>query len=287
MTQQTKHIEVVPYNPQWPTMFGEEAAFLKSALGKNCIEIHHIGSTSVPHLSAKQDLDILCIVDSLPQSLSLEKHGYVFKGEFNIPLRNFFSKNTSHSKVNLHVVEPNHGFITLNLMFRDYLRNHEKTRYAYENLKKTLLQDPSSFQRVDGKWARYTLEKNVFIKNVLEKAGFSGISLNFCTHYQEWEAYHRIKEEQIFKPMEVLYNPHHPSLRADNHYHLVLYKGIHIVSIAHVEVLDNKEAILKSLVSDPVHKEEDFETIMIKQLENWVHSRQWILRIPERSPLKP
>ena len=275
MTRPLKHIEVVPYNPQWPQMFEEEAALIKSVLKNHCLEIHHIGSTSVPNLSAKQDLDILCVVDTLPSSLSLQEYGFVFKGELNIPLHYLFSKNTSFSKVNLHVVEPDHGFIALNIMFRDYLRNNEAARLAYENLKKDLIQDPSSFERVDGKWSGYTLGKDAFIKDILEKTGFSGVSMNLCTHYQEWEAYHRIKEEQIFNPRKMPYDRGHPSLLAKNHYHLILYKGVHIVSIAHVELLNDQEAELKSLATDTPYKGQSYETFMLSQLKKWDHLKKW------------
>ena len=49
--QQTKTIEVVPYNPAWPKMFAMEAEKIKQALGDSCTAIHHIGSTSVPELN--------------------------------------------------------------------------------------------------------------------------------------------------------------------------------------------------------------------------------------------
>lgn len=48
-----KTIKVVPYDPQWPELFEAEAEQIKQALGDNCVTIHHIGSTSVPGLSAK------------------------------------------------------------------------------------------------------------------------------------------------------------------------------------------------------------------------------------------
>lgn len=276
MTILTKNIKVVPYNPQWPHMFEEESSLIKKALGNHCIMVHHIGSTSVPGLSAKEDLDILCIVDSLPVSLALQESGYVFKGEFNIPLRSFFSKNTSHSKVNLHVVEPDHGFISLNLCFRDYLRTNEEARLAYGELKHRLVQDPTSFERVNGKWARYTLKKNTFIKDLLEKANFDGLAVNFCTHDEEWKSYHRIKEEQILTPIGISYDYNHKSLQAQDHYHLVFYKGINIMGIAHMEFLNDQEAILKSLAVDPPYKGQETEIFMKNFLIKWVryHGRQ-------------
>ena len=86
---------------------------IKDVLAKMAIEIHHIGSTSVAGLSAKKDLDIMLVIDCLQNSLLLQKIGYTFKGELNIPLRYYFSKNTNESKVNLHVCEKTHGFISL------------------------------------------------------------------------------------------------------------------------------------------------------------------------------
>jgi GrpB-like predicted nucleotidyltransferase (UPF0157 family) len=56
-----KHIEVVQYNDDWPKMFEQEAASIKQALGNNCIEIHHVGSTSIPGLSAKPIIDIIAV----------------------------------------------------------------------------------------------------------------------------------------------------------------------------------------------------------------------------------
>lgn len=39
----TKHIEIVPYNHNWPQMFEAEATQITKALGNNLIAIHHIG----------------------------------------------------------------------------------------------------------------------------------------------------------------------------------------------------------------------------------------------------
>ena len=193
-----KIIEIVPYNPLWPQMFEDEMARIEQALGSHCLEIHHIGSTSVPGLSAKEDLDILCIVDDLKSSLSLQNTGYIFKGEFNIPLRCFFSKNTPSSKVNLHVVEPGHGFIALNLYFRDYLRSHEEARHSYSTLKHRLISDPASFERGKYGFPKYTLEKNKFIKSILDQTGFSGLVMNFCMHEEEWAAIRTFRQKYFF-----------------------------------------------------------------------------------------
>ena len=38
----TKHIEVLPYNPEWPFLFEAEAEKIREVLGDNCVELHHI-----------------------------------------------------------------------------------------------------------------------------------------------------------------------------------------------------------------------------------------------------
>ncbi len=265
-----KLIEVIPYNPNWPNMFAKEATFIKHILGEHCLEIHHIGSTSVPQLNAKQDLDILCIVDELQNSLILQNQGYNFKGELNIPLRYYFSKNTIQSKVNLHVVENGHGFIKLNLYFRDYLRDNDDARIAYAMLKDELLKDPASYIKTSSGFTGYSLGKNKFIKSILQKSGFNDFNVNFCMHDNEWVEYHRIREEQIFTPRQIVYDRNHPTISADNNYHFVLYKGIIIVSVAQIELLNTTEAALRSFATDTPYKKLGYGTYLMQMLEKWV-----------------
>lgn len=274
----TKHITICPYNPNWPHLFEAEARRLQDTLWPHLLEIHHIGSTAVPNLSAKEDLDIVGVVDQLSSALALQNIGYKFKGELNIPLRYFFSKNTPECKVNLHIVEADHGFKALNLSFRDYLRTHDEARQAYQDLKYHLIQDPTSFERVDGKFPRYTLKKHAFIISILEKAAFDGITINFCLHDREWNAYHRIREEQIFNPIHVVYDPHHPTLTAENHYHFVLYQGTEVVCVAQIEFLTKEVAVLRALATDEPYKNQGFGTYMMKTLEKWLalHGRKTI-----------
>src|SRR5580698_1970268 len=85
-------IEVVPYNPEWPQMFEAEAALIKKALGDNCIAIHHIGSTSIPGLSAKPIIDILPVVKDILKvdAKPIEALGYQAKGENGMAFRRYF-----------------------------------------------------------------------------------------------------------------------------------------------------------------------------------------------------
>ena len=264
-------MKIFPYNPKWPAMFERESKSISRILGDHCIDIHHIGSTSVTGISAKENIDIMCVVDSLKNSLNLRGLDYVFKGELNIPMRYYFVKSTAELKVNLHVVPANHGFIELNLCFRNYLRNNEKTRLAYQNLKYTLAKDPSSFERQNNSLPKYTLEKDAFIKSTLKEANYDGRTINFCTHYNEWKSYHRLKEQLLFKPLGIEYDQNHPTVLSENHHHLVLYKGVDIVSIAQVEILDDAIAVLRSLATDTPYQRRGYGAYFLSFLERWLH----------------
>jgi GNAT superfamily N-acetyltransferase len=203
----------------------------------------------------------------------LQNFGYVFKGELNIPLRYYFSKNTTQSKVNLHVVESGHGFIALNLCFRDYLRINADASLAYAQCKEQLLQDPQAYQKTGAGFTNYSLGKDQFIKGILEQAGFTGYHVNFCLHDNEWEAYHRIREKQIFNLIQVKYDRQHPVLTAANYYHLVLYKGIKIVSIAQVELISETAAVLRNLATDAPYQRQGHGVFLLKFLEQWLQHK--------------
>lgn len=215
----TKQIEVIPYQESWPVLFQKEAQKIKAALGNACVDVHHIGSTSVPGLAAKDTLDIVCVVTSLTASLKLQDIGYAFRGELNIPLRYYFTKRPPNQKVNLHVVEPGHGFIDLNLKFKQYLCQHEDVKNEYANLKYKLLKQPDSTQQLPGEFAAYTLRKNDFIKRVLNAANVQSVVLNFCMHELEWKAF----EELLALPKP---------LSEDAAFCFVLYAGTQIVGAA-------------------------------------------------------
>lgn len=278
--QKTKHIEIAPYNPDWPRQFEIESDLIKQTLGRHCIEVHHIGSTSIPGLSAKNILDILCVVDSLPESLALETVGYIHKGEYNIPRRAYFSKNKENTQVNLHVVEPDNGFITLNLCFRDYLRSHHEAREEYARLKETLLQDQTSYQKASNGFTGYALGKDEFIKGVLDKAGFEGISLNFCMHHREWAEYHRIRKEQIADLKGIIYDRDHPRFAAPNRYHFILYRGTKIIGIAEVEFISDNNCALRPFAIDVPYQNQGYGSLFLKMIEKWLkHKNQKTIQL--------
>lgn len=258
-----------PYNPNWPEIYQQQSKDIKSCLGEDFLEIHHIGSTSIPGMIAKEDVDILCVVKNLQKSMILKEIGYDFRGEYNIPLKYSFSKNTDQFKVNLHIVEDGHGFISLNLKFRDYLRSHKEAAKEYAELKQKLAQNPKSREKRWG-FSEYNLGKNVFIKDILAKAGFNDFIVNLATHDKEWEEYHRIRKAEIFEGEAFEYNPNHPTITAENHFHFVLYKGVQIVAVSHIEFWDKDTAILRPFATDSIQQKKGYGSFLLDFLEGWI-----------------
>jgi len=262
MNDKVSQIEIIPYDPNWPKQFQQVAEFLKKILGTHCLNVHHIGSTAVPGLSAKPKIDVMCIVDQLDHALILQDHGYEFRGEWNIPMRYGFSYRSDDLNVNLHVVEPDHSFIPLNLTFRDYLREDDQARDEYDALKIELLKDPSSHKRVQFGLPMYTLRKDALIKRFLEEAGYQGFGLNLCVHPHEWEEYHQILGKEAEDD--------------PNHFHFIFYMGAKIIGAAHVEFLSERKCALRALMIDPPVQEKE----MLKRIKKWFTLKGRNLTLP-------
>lgn len=265
-----KIIEVVPYNPDWPLAFEAEAARIKQALGDNCIEVHHIGSTSVPGLIAKPKIDIIAVVQNLDNATSaFESLGYQYRKEHEMPFRLYFTKKIA-THINLHVYEDQNPEIELNILFRDFLRNCQTSCAEYAKLKRDLLTHQSAHEKNNSKLSGYNLGKNAFIKKIINQTGFAGLCFRPCQHYLELQEYHRIRREQIFAPINIIYDENHPSLTDKNNYHFVLYKGTKIVCVAHVEFLNQAEAAIRSLATDEPYKRNGYGGYIMQLVEKWI-----------------
>lgn len=275
-----KNINVVPYDPQWPHMFEREALGIKNALnnsrGENCLAIHHVGSTSVPGLSAKPIIDIIAVVRKGDAAIApLEPIGFAYKGEWNIPFKFGFTKGVAGVRtVMLHVFEENHPEIELNILFRNYLKSHPEALRQYGQLKAALLTQESSFQKGQGSlFSGYNLGKDDFIRNILIQERYAGHRFLHVNHDAEWQQYHRIKKEQIFDPIGAVYDAHHPTIHAPGHFHFILCQGVDIVTIAHVEFLDHTTATLKSLAVDSSYQNQDYDKKMASLCDRWIKTQ--------------
>ena len=154
-------VEIVEYDSSWPERFSVESARIQKVLGDNCIDVHHIGSTSVPGLAAKPVLDIMPVVEDITRVniQGLEAIGYKNKGELGMPFRIYMSKGSPQHTHHLHIWEIGNPEIEKHLLFRDYLINNSTAREQYADLKLSLAQQYKDAHRT------YTTLKDDFIKN--------------------------------------------------------------------------------------------------------------------------
>lgn len=265
-----KKIILSPYDSNWPFLFEREAQFLKKALGVNCIAVHHIGSTSVLGLLSKPKIDIIAVVKNGRDALSaLESAGFTYRGEWNIPFKHGFTKR-KNTPVNLHVFEENHPEIELNLLFRNYLREHSDARDQYAQLKQNILDDPASIQRTEFGFPLYTLRKADFIREIIGRTPFNSLRMIKCTHNWEWEHYHRIRRTVIFEPMGVQYDKEHPTICAVNHHHFLLLRGITPVGVAHLEELKEHAYALRPFAIDTAYQNKGLGRYFLPYIEKWI-----------------
>lgn len=219
-----KKITVVSYDPNWKEIFKYNSNELKEILNENCVTVYHVGSTSVPGLCAKPVVDIMCVVKNLKDSiLALEKYGYKYKGEYNLPLRLFFSRKKPHD-VHIHLVKENSGEINWNLVFQNYLRENEEARDVYAKIKLDLInENPDGFKMIEGLFSEYTIKKGEIIREISRLAGFSDYRFVIAANYNEIDSYKK------------LMNLNNIDFNNKNVFHLCLYKGVEIVAAACVE----------------------------------------------------
>lgn len=152
-------IQVIPPDPKWSDQFGAEASRIRSALSGIAVNVHHVGSTSIPNIYAKPVIDILLEVSDIED---LDNHtaemtalGYEAKGEFGIPGRRYFRKYSSAGvrTHQIHAFERNSEGFARHLAFRDYMIAHPLIAQAYSDLKRRLASDfPDDIEAyMDGK----------------------------------------------------------------------------------------------------------------------------------------
>ncbi len=264
-----KVIEVVSYDPKWPEIFEREAMLIQETLENNCLVVHHIGSTSVPGLAAKPKIDIIAVVkDPLIIRDPLEKVGFQYRGEYNIPLHYGFSKRGTID-FNLHVYEELHPEIDLNLCFRDYLRAHPQVRDEYAKLKTEILQDESSSIKGNFAFTNYTLRKGDFIRAVLKEAGFNRFRILKCSDETEWKAARYFRDKYFFTPHGIE-DPYTWTFDHENHAHLLLYQGTEIIGYAHIQFWPDHRAALRIIVIDEDKRNRAAGSKFLAFIEKWI-----------------
>ena len=160
-------IYLAPYDPVWPSIFSVHANRIRDVLGEKVMLLEHVGSTSVPGLSAKPTIDmVLAVSDSADEASyipPLEDQGYVLRIREPDWFGHRLLKATDIDG-NLHVFSAGCEEVDRMLVFRDWLRAHDEDRRLYEETKRALS------ARTWKHTQNYADAKSAVVKEILARA---------------------------------------------------------------------------------------------------------------------
>ncbi len=162
-------VELSEYDSNWKNDYEKEEKLLKGVLKDKIIEIHHIGSTSIPGLMAKPVIDILIVINSLSEistiELLLKPYDYENRGQQGVADRYFFAKGPEDTRTHyIHLAELNSDTYFNVVYFKKYLIEHPEYIQKYCDLKQDLA------KKFADERPKYTHGKNEFIINVIKLA---------------------------------------------------------------------------------------------------------------------
>lgn len=166
-----KRVEVSPYDSAWAQDFQAIKGELANALGSLASSVEHVGSTSVPGLSAKPIIDIDVVIEGeamLPEVIkALAGIGYTHEGNREIPGREAFSyEGKEHlRKHHLYVCPKDSEELKRHLAFRDYLRSAPEAVREYSRVKE------EGAKRYPFDIDGYIAYKSPFIEAIYRKLG--------------------------------------------------------------------------------------------------------------------
>lgn len=167
----TRRVVVVPWDAGWESDFRAIRDEIAPALGGLTLGIEHVGSTSVPGLSAKPIIDIDVVIpdaSALDAAIAaLRGIGYRHEGDLGIAGREAFDYDGKPHlrRHHLYVCPRNSAELRRHIAFKGYLRAHPEAVREYSRIKEAgaaLYPDD-----IDG----YIAHKSPFIEGVYREIG--------------------------------------------------------------------------------------------------------------------
>lgn len=167
-------IEVVAYDPRWPSRFARIRDSLREALDDvPVVSIEHVGSTSVPGLAAKPviDVDVVIAREHLEAAIdAFVAAGYEHRGDLGIPDR-YAMRAPEGVRRNVYLVVDGSLALRNHLAVRDRLRADSALARTYGALKQRLAGETDE---VDD----YVARKSEVLLSILAAAGFASAELD-------------------------------------------------------------------------------------------------------------
>ena len=152
-----------PYNAVWPGEYQVQAQQIAAACD-DAVTLHHIGSTAVAGLYAKDCIDILGVVDKLERVQHfirpLAALGFEYRAAYGIEGRAYFAK--AQRKVHLHIYAAEHHNIARQLGFVTLMQTKPDLVSKLNQLKLLLAAKYPTDK------AQYQLEKAAFYQEIIQ-----------------------------------------------------------------------------------------------------------------------
>jgi GrpB-like predicted nucleotidyltransferase (UPF0157 family) len=135
-------VRLLPHDPAWAEQANREETRILEAVWPAIIEMHHVGSTSIPGIAAKPIIDLVGVGPDLETIEAarprIEALGYEWHGEYGLEGRRFCTLSdptTGLRRFHLHCYASGDHSIHRHLAFRDYLRARPEMAKAYQQMK--------------------------------------------------------------------------------------------------------------------------------------------------------
>jgi len=153
-----------PYSVFWPSVYSEIAMIITGVSPGNITGVYHIGSTSVPGMTAKPIIDIM-VTYSEGKDIITEDFKDIFEylGENGVPGREFFKYKKSGKTIShIHLVHDDSALLKSHILFRERLIGNRKYFDMYMALKLKLEKEYKNNRQL------YTEFKSELINKILE-----------------------------------------------------------------------------------------------------------------------
>lgn len=168
-------ILIVEPNPAWPQQFLDTTARIERALGTTAKAIHHVGSTSVPGLPAKNVIDVDLVVmdihdeDSYVKPLKRAGFSFLFREPAWHQHRFFVDEGDRPGSypINLHVFGPDCPEVEKHRIFRDWLSKTPDDLQRYATVKR---ESAAASESAGETIQQYNMRKEKVLREILNRA---------------------------------------------------------------------------------------------------------------------
>lgn len=136
--REKRPLVIADYDPAWPASYAQHERRIRDALGPAAIEVHHIGSTSVPGLAAKPIIDVLVTVEDITAEEDYLEPLLAAGYELRVREPGHRMVRTPARDTHVHILQVGDVAADDYLLLRDHLREHPEDRELYEQTKRSL-----------------------------------------------------------------------------------------------------------------------------------------------------